>query len=197
MSDASLQIDVGPAIELLQRHQHAFKKGSRRGVVTMSRAIAISAGATTKRSKKYYSIVGKKKGHPVRRGTWYIKKVKKGGNGFDFIRVYAENKQEAKTDPKAKIVHSGLAKQSWNWVAADVGGRSTNISGLSVRKSKRFYDVKDHRNKAEPAIKLHNKLTYAEKAFRVKGKGKTVNDLGDRAARGWIKTMKREIAGVR
>ena len=168
MSDASLQIDVGPALELLNRHQHAFKSGSRRGVLTMSRAIARSASATTKVSPRTRTIV---KSHPTfgtDEGVFYAKRPRSNGR-FAYLQIIANDKGQARTDKKAQIINRGLAKQAWFWVTADVGGGSKNVAGASKRKSKKYYDVKDHHKRTNPAIMLHNKLGYATHAFKIKG----------------------------
>ena len=95
--------------------------------------------------------------------------------------------------PKRRIGRSGLAAASWRYLGS---GRMGKVDFLVARGVRALNSREDHLRDVNPSIVLHNKIGYALDAFRTKGM-RTVNTVGDRAARAMEREVLRKLTGIR
>lgn len=191
-----VKIDLGPALATVDEMQTIFKKGSREGVVAMSREIAGAAASATRVSRATRTIVKRKPGVPVEDMVFYAKKPTR--RGLKYIGIVAPSKSHARNDKKAIIKRRGLAKLAWAWMLSDMGYSSTGAARYTgPRKSRRYYNVDDMRRAKDPSIRLHSRLRYAQDAFKTKGRA-TIDNIGTRANNRFVRKMEKRAvkAGI-
>jgi hypothetical protein len=190
VSQPDTRIDIAPAVALLNRSVHLFRRGSNEGVRLLAAEVAGALATATKVAPKTRPIVARAPGKPQRPGTWYAKRVHK--SNVSYPRIKAETKQQARMERQAIISRRGLARSAWFWMLRDVGGGTKSVPGATVRKTGRAYAVRREFAGSDPAILLHSRLNYASDAFKTKGRA-TVYNVGARAAGRVSRTIARRL----
>jgi hypothetical protein len=102
-------------------------------------------------------------------------------------------KEEALARKEAKIGRRGLAKAAWRSLGSGraVGGANYLVSRGVRTGTKR----EEHLQEFDPYLVMHNRIGYAERAFRSRGKT-TVDSAARRATDAMARVMFRKISGA-
>lgn len=188
---AGVAVDFSGALAYLQEAKHKLRGGSQRAVQIMARECAGALASSTKVAPKTRAIVKRKPGTAERPGVFYAKRPLE--SGVRFLRIESETKADARTHKNAQIRRRGLAKTAWFSILRDVGGKSQSVKGASVAAGPLSWATSKNINALSPEIYIHNKLKYAQDAFRTKGRA-SVDSASSRALNRVKRIVERDLA---
>lgn len=151
--------------------------------------VSKAAGAATRVAPKLRRIVKNPAYTPEgdqRRAMWAAKRYMKNGD-IKLIPIKAATKEEARLSPRAKISRRGLARDQWKWILSAMGFRGGKTM---TKKRMAFFHVEQLLQSGNPQIVLENRLPYAARAFKTKGRA-TVGNIVRRASNSMRKDLER------
>ena len=128
------------------------------------------------------------------RARWYAERWRDGTKGQAWMPWKVQSEPEAMLRKEAQIKRRGLAKAAWRTLGSGRWpGTTSFLVGRGIRTGTKR---ENHLRDVNPSIVMHNRIGYAEDAFRTKGK-RAINTVGNRAARAMEREVLRKLTGIR
>ena len=178
--------DMARFNEAMKRFQSEFGKSPLAAVKWAASNLARSLKAGTKSAKEFPQVKSVKGSGSDKRKYWQAVNDIHGGLEHLKWRQKVFSKQEVKRLYRRK--RHGLAKRIWGIVLSKVG------AGGAASSEGKFADVEKNENAANPSIRMHDLLKYAEDAMTGASVASAVEKAGNsmmkKVDEGLVKSLK-------